>query len=176
MKKHWNINDMPDQVGKTVLITGANDGLGLLLARAFAQKKAAVIIMACRNQKKAEEARKQVVDQYPGTRFDIVKLDLGDLQSVAACGQTVLTTYDKLDIVICNGGIMAVPYGTTKDNIEMHMGVNYYGHFALIGWLMPLIKKTPNARVVTISSAAEKFGRLNLDTPPTAATYNRWLA
>jgi hypothetical protein len=69
---------------------------------------------------------------------------------------------------------MAVPYGKTKDNLEMHMGVNYYGHFVLIGRLMPLIKKTPGARVVTTSSGAEKLGRLDLSTPVTAENYGRW--
>jgi NAD(P)-dependent dehydrogenase (short-subunit alcohol dehydrogenase family) len=71
---------------------------------------------------------------------------------------------------------MAVPYGKTTDNIEMHMGVNYYGHFALIGHLMPLIEKTPGATVVTTASAAEKLGRLDLANPPTAEnTIAGWL-
>jgi NAD(P)-dependent dehydrogenase (short-subunit alcohol dehydrogenase family) len=71
---------------------------------------------------------------------------------------------------------MAVPYGKTKDNLEMHMGVNYYGHFALVGYLMPLIEKTPGARVVTTSSGAEKLGRLNFARPVTEENYNRWAA
>ncbi|MBE7552823.1 MAG: SDR family NAD(P)-dependent oxidoreductase [Anaerolineales bacterium] len=175
MKKNWTLDDMPDQAGKIVLITGANDGLGFHLTKAFAQKQAQVI-MACRNLEKAEKARHEVLKLYPEASLDIVKLDLGDLQSVKACAETVLTHYDRLDIIMCNGGIMAVPYGKTKDNIELHMGVNYYGHFALIGHLMPLIKKTPGARVVTTSSAAEKLGRLDLAHPPRAENYNRWLA
>jgi protochlorophyllide reductase len=175
MKKIWTLDDMPDQAGKIVLITGANDGLGFHLTKAFAQKHAQVI-MACRNQEKAEKARHEVLKLYPEAKLDLVKLDLGDLQSVKACGETVLTRYDRLNIMMCNGGIMAVPYGKTKDNIEMHMEVNYYGHFALIGHLMPLIEKTPGARVVTTASGAEKLGRLDLVNPPTAEKYNRWLA
>jgi len=175
MKKNWTLDDMPDQAGKIVLITGANDGLGFHLTKAFAQKHAQVI-MACRNQEKAEKARNEVLKLYPEAKLDLVKLDLGDLQSVKECGETLITHYDRLNIIMCNGGIMAVPYGKTKDNIEMHMGVNYYGHFALIGHLMPLIKKTPGARVVTTSSGAEKLGRLDLANPPTEEKYNRWLA
>jgi len=175
MKKHWNLDDMPDQAGKIVLITGANDGLGLHLTMAFAQKHAGAIIMACRNQQKAEQARIEVLRRYPAAILDIVKLDLGDLESIKACAETVVANYDRLDIIMCNGGIMAVPYGETKDGIEMHMGVNYYGHFALIGHLMPLLNKTPGARVVTTSSFAEKFGRLNLANPPSPQSYNRWL-
>jgi NAD(P)-dependent dehydrogenase (short-subunit alcohol dehydrogenase family) len=101
---------------------------------------------------------------------------LGDLQSVKVCAESVLARYDQLHITVCNGGIMAVPYGKTKDNLEMQMGVNYYGHFALIGRLMPLIRKTPGARVVTTSSGAEKLGRLDLSTPVTAENYGRWRA
>jgi NAD(P)-dependent dehydrogenase (short-subunit alcohol dehydrogenase family) len=175
MKKNWNIDDMLDQSGKTVLITGANDGLGFYLTKAFAQKKA-LVIMACRNQEKAERARDEVLRLYPKAKLDIVKLDLGDLQSVKQCGEAVITNYDKLDVTLCNGGIMAVPYGKTKDGIEMHMGVNYYGHYALVGHLMPLIRKTPGARIVTVSSGAERLGRLNLDDPPTEGKYNRWFA
>jgi len=175
MKKNWTLDDMPDQAGKIVLITGANDGLGFHLTKAFAQKKAH-IIMACRNQEKAEQARNEILKLYPEAKLDIVKLDLSDLQSVKQAGETVLANYDKLNIIICNGGIMAVPYGKTKDNMEMHMGVNYYGHCALIGHLMPLIKKTPGARVVTTSSGAEKLGRLNLADPPTEENYSRWRA
>jgi NAD(P)-dependent dehydrogenase (short-subunit alcohol dehydrogenase family) len=176
MKKNWNLDDMPVQTGKTVMITGANDGLGFYLTKAFAQKKALAIIMACRNLKKAETAKNEILKLYPGAALQIVPLDLGDLQSVKACAETVLANYDRLDIMIGNGGIMAVPYGRTKDNLEMHMGVNYYGHFALVGHLMPLLKKTPGARVVTTSSAAEKFGRLNLAQPSTEEKYNRWVA
>jgi NAD(P)-dependent dehydrogenase (short-subunit alcohol dehydrogenase family) len=71
---------------------------------------------------------------------------------------------------------MAVPFGKTKDGLELQMGVNYYGHFALVGRLMPLIEKTPGARVVTTSSGAEKFGRLNFARPTTPEAYHRWFA
>lgn len=176
MKKNWNLDDMPDQTGKIVLITGANDGLGFHLTRAFAQKRAAAVIMACRNPQKVKNARDEVLKLYPETTLDIVPLDLADLQSVKACAESVMANYDQLHVLMCNAGIMAVPYGKTKDDLEMQMGVNYYGHFALVGRLMPLLKKTPGARVVTTSSAAEKLGRLDLDRPVTAANYDRWRA
>jgi NAD(P)-dependent dehydrogenase (short-subunit alcohol dehydrogenase family) len=176
MKKNWNMNDMPDQAGKIVLITGANDGLGLYVTKAFAAKNASAVIMACRNRQKAENARSEILKLYPKATLDIVDLDLSSLQSVKACADQVLARYGRLDIIMCNGGIMAVPYGETKERIELHMGVNYYGHFALVGYLMPLIKKTPGARVVTTASAAEKMGRLDLDNPPTEASYGRWTA
>ncbi len=176
IKKHWNLDDMPDQTGKIVLITGANDGLGFYLTKAFAQKRARAIIMACRNLQKAEKARQDILKLYPAATLNIVKLDLGDLQSVKACAERVMAEYDQLHIIMGNGGLMAVPYGQTKDGLEMQMGVNYYGHFALIGHLMPLIRKTPGARVVTTSSGAEKLGRLDLTRPVSAENYGRWRA
>ena len=176
MKDNWTLDDMPDQTGKTVLITGANDGLGFHLTMAFAQKNAGPIIMACRDLAKAESAREAILKRCPEAELAIVRLDLGDLASVEACAETVLADYDRLDILMCNAGVMAVPFGKTQDDIELHMGVNYYGHFALVGKLMQLIENTPGARVVTTTSLAEKFGRLDLENPPTEGSYNRWFA
>jgi len=174
-KKNWSIKDMPGQHGKIVLITGANDGLGFEMTRVFAGKSAHVI-MACRNLEKAERAKKSVLQRHPDVKLDIVKLDLGDLNSVKSCSETILTGYDKLDMVMCNGGIMAVPFGRTKDGFETHMGVNYYGHFALVGHVLSLIKRTPGARVVTTSSLAEKFGKLNFNRPYSDENYRRYFA
>lgn len=176
MKDNWNMDDMPDQSGKTVMITGANDGLGYHLTEAFAQKNVDTAIMACRNLEKAENARERLAARFPDTVYDIVKLDLAELESVNTCAETVLEKYERLDALMLNAGVMAVPYGETKDGFELHMGVNYYGHFALVGQLMPLIEKTPGARVVTTTSLAEKFGRLNLENPPSKNHYNRWFA
>jgi len=171
--KNWNLENMPDQTGKTVLVTGANAGLGFLLTRSFAQKNARVI-MVCRNQGKAADARDDVLAQFPDAELDIVSLDLANLKSVEQCASTLLDDYESLDIIMCNAGIMAVPYGTTEDGFEMHMGVNYYGHYALVGHLMPLVKKSPGLRIVTTSSLAEKQGKLDLDSPPDEKSYNRW--
>ena len=166
---------MPSQAGRTALVTGANDGLGFLLTRAFASKGARVV-MACRNQTKAEAARQEILAAHPGATLDIVLLDLGDLESVRRCAETVTATFPTLDAIMCNAGIMAVPFGVTKDGFELHMGVNYYGHFALVGRLMPVVKRTPGCRVVTTSSVAEKLGRLALDERPVPERYGRWRA
>lgn len=173
MKKNWNIDDMPDQSGKTVLITGANDGLGYHLTRAFLQKNGRVI-MACRNMEKGKTAQEEMNRLYSGSETDLRHIDLGDLGSVESFADGILQDYEHLDVIMCNAGIMAVPYGTTKDGLEMQMGVNYYGHFALIGKLMPLIKKSPGIRIVTTSSAAEKIGKLDLEKPVNEKNYNRW--
>jgi NAD(P)-dependent dehydrogenase (short-subunit alcohol dehydrogenase family) len=173
IKKNWSIEDMPDQTGKTVLITGANDGLGCHLTVAFARKGARVI-MACRDMKKAKRVQTETKDLYPGSEISCIGLDLGDLQSVASCADAVLNDHARLDVIMCNAGIMAVPFGTTKDGFELHMGVNYYGHYVLVGRLMPVIATSPGIRVVTTSSFAEKIGKLDLDSIPSEKTYHRW--
>jgi NAD(P)-dependent dehydrogenase (short-subunit alcohol dehydrogenase family) len=132
--------------------------------------------MACRNVDKAQKAREEVLQSTPGAALDVIGLDLGDLRSVRTCADEVSQRYDRVDIVLCNAGLMAVPFGRTKDGFETHMGVNYFGHFALVGHLMPLIARSPGTRVVTASSTAEKFGRLNLDRPWTEKNYQRYLA
>jgi protochlorophyllide reductase len=172
----WTLADMPSQAGRTVLVTGANDGLGFHVTGAFAAKGARVV-MACRNQAKAESARHQLAEAHPRAALDLVAIDLGDLQSVKACADAVLARYATVDVIVCNAGLMAVPFGLTRDGLEMQMGVNYYGHYAFAGRLMPLIRRTPGARVVTVSSTAQWFGRLDrLDAAPQANRYNRWMA
>jgi protochlorophyllide reductase len=166
---------MPDLTGRTALVTGANDGLGLQVTGQLAARGARVV-MACRNLEKAERARRELIALHGDAALDVVPLDLGNLASVKACAEQVVARYPKLDVIVCNGGIMAVPFGLTPDGLEQHMGVNYYGHFALIGRLMPVIRGTPGARVVTVTSLAEKLGRLDLTAPVTADRYNRWRA
>lgn len=171
----WTLADMPDLHGRTALVTGANDGLGLQVTEQLAAHGARVV-MACRNLEKAERAKREVLDRQRTAALEITPLDLGDLGSVKRCADDVLARCPTLDVIACNGGIMAVPFGLTADGLEQHMGVNYYGHFALVVRLMPLIRRTPGARVVTTASLAEKLGRLDLDAPVSAARYNRWRA
>ena len=171
----WSLADMPDQHGRTALVTGANDGLGLHITEQLAAHGARVL-MACRNLEKAERAKRDVLDRHRTAALEIVPLDLGDLASVKRCAEDVLARCQALDVIACNGGIMAVPFGLTPDGLEQHMGVNYYGHFALVGRLMPLIRRTPGVRVVTTTSLAEKLGRLDLEAPVSASRYNRWRA
>jgi NAD(P)-dependent dehydrogenase (short-subunit alcohol dehydrogenase family) len=173
LKKKWDLEDMPDQTGKTALITGANAGLGYHLTMAFAQRGARVI-MACRDMAKAESVRTEAKERYPSCEVECLHLDLGDLQSVTSCADSVLGDHARLDVIMCNAGIMAVPFGATKDGLELQMGVNYYGHYALVGRLMPVIMKSPGIRIVTVSSFAEKIGKLDLDSIPTEKTYHRW--
>ena len=154
----WSLDDVPDQHGKVAVITGANGGLGLASAKALAGKGAHVV-MAARNQAKATAARDETLAEHPSASLEIVELDLGSLASVQAAAQQILASHDRLDILMCNAGVMAIPQGTTVDGFDEQFGINVLGHWALVGRLMPLVLATPGARIVTLSSTAQHMGK-----------------
>jgi NAD(P)-dependent dehydrogenase (short-subunit alcohol dehydrogenase family) len=171
----WTVDDIPDQTGRTVLITGANSGLGLRSAEALAAKGARVL-MACRNETKAVEACDRVADEATGPAPEVVLLDLADLGSVRACAEKVLAMGDRLDVLINNAGVMAVPLGRTVDGFEMQFGINHLGHFALTGLLLPALRRSEAPRVVTVSSNVHRTGRINWDDLAAERSYRRWPA
>lgn len=158
----WTAADIPDQTGRTILITGANSGLGLRSAEALAAKGGRVLL-ACRNATKAAVALEAVAAQATGPAPEVVPLDLSSLASVAAGAEQLATELEHLDVLMNNAGIMAVPKATTTDGFESQLGTNHLGHFALTGRLLPLLLAAPEPRVVTVSSNAHKFGRMRLD-------------
>jgi NAD(P)-dependent dehydrogenase (short-subunit alcohol dehydrogenase family) len=158
----WTAADIPDQTGRTILITGANSGLGLRSAEALAAKGARVL-MACRNATKAATAREAVQAKATGAPPEVVPLDLSSLASVAACVERLAGELDHLDVLMNNAGIMAVPKAQTVDGFESQIGTNHLGHFALAGQLMPLLLAAPEPRVVTVASNAHKLGRVHVD-------------
>lgn len=173
----WTEHDIPNQQGKTILVTGANSGLGFHTSRALAAAGARVL-MACRSADKAQAARAQILQQVPQADLQILSLDLASLASVKACTQLVLDSTDQLDTLINNAGIMAVPYAQTEDGFEMQIGTNHFGHFALTLGLLPLLNKAPAARVVSVSSMAHNWtpGLDFDDLDWTRRKYRRWQA
>ena len=159
---HWTVGDMPDQSGRIAIVTGANSGIGYETARALSHKGGAVI-MACRNLAKANAAAGIIQSQDPAGSVTVMQLDLGDLDSVNAFVAEFKEHYDRLDLLINNAGIMHPPYGQTKQGFESQFGVNHLGHYALTGQLLDLIMSTGGARIVTVSSMAHRFGRINFD-------------
>src|SRR5688500_2888556 len=120
----WTADDIPDQTGRTVLITGANSGLGLRSAEALASSGARVLL-ACRNEAKAATALEGVKAVASGPPPEVVKLDLADLASVRAAAETVAGTVDRLDVLMNNAGVMAIPLERTADGFEMQFGTNH---------------------------------------------------
>ena len=175
MSNKWTQQDIPDMTGKIVIITGANSGLGLESTKALAAK-GATVVMACRNLSKAEEARAEVLAVNPAARLDVMALDNASLASVRAFADAFKARYDRLDILLNNAGVMAIPRALTEDGFEMQLGVNHLAHFALTGLLLDVITATPKARVHSTSSSAAFMGAINLDDLMGEKSYGRWTA
>lgn len=146
----WTAADIPDQRGRTVVVTGANSGIGLAAARELARAGARVLL-ACRDLTKANTAAADL----PGTT-EVRALDLADLSSVRAFAEEL---DGEVDVLINNAGVMAIPLRRTADGFEAQIGTNHLGHFALTGLLLGRIR----GRVVTLSSTMHRAGRINLD-------------
>ena len=157
---NWNSSNISDQKGKTVLITGATSGLGKEASRVLVEKNAN-IIMAVRNTQKAEKVRNEIISKFPTATIDIRQVDLSSLESISTFSKGVLADYKKLDILINNAGIMMCPFSKTADGFEIQMGTNHFGHFALTGHLMPLLRNTADSRIVVTSSIAHKTGNID---------------
>ncbi|MBO0823537.1 MAG: SDR family NAD(P)-dependent oxidoreductase [Actinobacteria bacterium] len=150
MSARWTAADLPDQSGRTIIVTGATSGLGLVTARELARAGARVVL-AVRNLAKGERAAATMAG-----RTEVRGLDLADLASVRAFA----TQWDEpLDVLINNAGIMRVPQGRTRDGFELQIGTNYLGPFALTSLLLPHV----TSRVVTVSSQLHRRGHLDLD-------------
>lgn len=158
----WNSDNIPNQNGKVVVITGATSGLGKEATKILAEKDAKVV-MAVRNTQKAEGVVQELKRTFPNAKIDIKQLELNSLKSVQAFAEGMKNSYNRLDILINNAGVMACPFSKTEDGFEMHIGVNHLGHFALTGHLMPLLEKTKSSRIVVTSSIAHRIGKINFD-------------
>jgi NAD(P)-dependent dehydrogenase (short-subunit alcohol dehydrogenase family) len=171
----WSVDDITDQSGKTVLITGANSGIGLETARILAAKGSEVIL-ACRDKKKGDEAVDEIATSLPEAAVSSMTLDLADLKSVKGFARAFKRKYKTLDILINNAGVMAPPKGQTSDGFETQFGTNHLGHFALTGLLLDLLEKTPESRIVTVSSLAHRFGRIAFGDLQSEKRYSPWKA
>ncbi len=170
----WTTSDIPDQTGRTVLVTGATSGLGLRSAEALAGKGACVLL-AGRNPVKLATALEKVRRVASGAAPEGVPLDLTDLGSVRAAAEEVGDRDERLDVLMNNAGVMAVPKGVTTDGFESQLGTNHLGHFALTARLLPLLLRAPAPRVVTTSSVAHRTGRMRWDDLQwDRARYSRW--
>ncbi len=169
----WTLTDIPDQTGRVAVVTGANGGLGLASATALAGAGAHVV-MAARNQRKAATAHAEILATHPDASVEVVELDLGSLASVRTAAATILERHDRVDVLMNNAGLMAMPEGTTEDGFETQWGVNVLGHWALTSHLLPTIVRTPGARVVWLSSVAQHQATGLRDDPQMRDGYQPW--
>jgi NAD(P)-dependent dehydrogenase (short-subunit alcohol dehydrogenase family) len=173
--KYWSDAHLPDLAGKTVVITGANSGIGYEAAAVMAAHHANTIL-ACRSMEKAHAAAANIRSTIHGAAVEVMELDLAQLASVHAFAAAFHRTHRRLDVLCNNAGVMAIPYRRTADGFEMQFGTNHLGHFALTGLLLDLLISTPGARVVTVSSSAHHIGWMRFDDLQGERSYQKWLA
>lgn len=172
----WNFDSIPDQTGRTALVTGANTGIGFETALALARKEAHVVL-ACRNLEKGQQARDRLRELFPGASVALEQLDLSDLDNVRTFATRLRETLQRLDLLILNAGVMIPPASKTVQGFDLQFGVNHLGHFALTGALLPLVQATEGARVVVVSSTAARRGIMNFeDLQFEKRGYSPWLA
>ncbi len=171
----FNINEIPPQSGRIVIVTGANDGLGFQTTLALS-KTGIKVAMACRNLEKANKAREEIIQQVPAANLELMHLDLSKLSSVHAFAEEYNQKHKSLDLLINNAGIMIPPYELTEDGFESQLGVNYLSHFLLTGILLPLLRETPGSRVVSLSSNAHKNGKIHFDDLQFSKKYSAFAA
>jgi NAD(P)-dependent dehydrogenase (short-subunit alcohol dehydrogenase family) len=154
----WTTADIPDQTGRTAVVTGANTGLGYETATALAAKGAHVVL-AVRNLEKGKAAADLIARAHPGASVAIQELDLTSLDSIRAAADELKSKHDAIDLLINNAGVMTTPKSVTKDGFELQFGTNHLGHFALTGLLLDRVLAAPGSRVVTVSSQGHRFAR-----------------
>lgn len=168
----WTISAMPDQTGRFCIVTGANSGLGFLTARELARKGARVM-MTARDEGRGHMALARIRAELPDAAVELRRLDLADLDDVAAFAGTLLAGGHPLDLLINNAGVMMPPRGLTRQGHETQFGVNHLAHFALTLRLLPLLSGAPAARVVTVSSELHRRGRIRFDDLTGETGYGR---
>jgi NAD(P)-dependent dehydrogenase (short-subunit alcohol dehydrogenase family) len=162
MSKIWNVENIPVLMGKVIIVTGANSGIGFEAAREVTRYGARTIL-ACRYMEKAQAALEKIQAEIPNSKAEIICLDLASLQSVHEFAESFKARYERLDVLLNNAGIMMVPYHETEDGFESQLGTNHLGHFALTGLLIDILEITPGSRVVNISSGGHRFGIMDFD-------------
>ncbi|OBB58636.1 short-chain dehydrogenase [Mycobacterium sp. 852013-51886_SCH5428379] len=169
----WTTADIPDQAGRTAVITGANTGLGLETAKALAAQGAHVVL-AVRDTEKGKRAADQITTAHPGAALTVQSLDLGALRSVHAAAEALNAQFPRIDLLINNAGVMYPPKQSTEDGFELQFGTNHLGHFALTGLLLENLLAVPGSRVVTVSSTGHRIlASIHFDDLQWERSYNR---
>ncbi len=170
----WRAERMGDVSDKTVVVTGANSGLGYEAAKTFATHGANVVL-ACRSVERGVEAGEKIREEAPETRLTVIELDLADLASVQEFAANFRDTHDELHVLCNNAGVMAIPRTETEQGFETQFGVNHLGHFALTGLLLDELRATDGeSRVVTQSSGLHESGEIDFDDLQGEQSYDKW--
>jgi len=158
----WSIDEVPSQLGKVAIVTGANSGIGYEVTVGLV-KKDFEVIMACRNLQKTEEAKTKILKRHPKAKINLMKVDTSSLDEVKKFANQFQTQYQNLHLLINNAGIMMSPYKVTEDGFENQFATNYLGHFALTGLLLPILTTTTGSRIISLSSLSYKWSEILFD-------------
>jgi NAD(P)-dependent dehydrogenase (short-subunit alcohol dehydrogenase family) len=169
----WTAREIPDQSGRTAVVTGANSGLGYVTARELARRGARVVL-GCRSEERGRAALERLRGEVPEADAELRPLDLADLASVRAFAAGLPD--ERIDVLVNNAGLMAVPYALTVDGFEMQFGVNHLGHFALTGLLLERLLAAEAARVVNVSSMAHLIANIDPEDLNSERGYRAWVA
>ncbi|OBJ82349.1 SDR family NAD(P)-dependent oxidoreductase [Mycobacterium asiaticum] len=154
--RKWSVSDIPDQSGRTVVVTGANTGIGYHTAAELAFRGAHVVL-AVRNLEKGNTALARIIAVKPDADITLQELDLGSLASIRRAAQALRASYPRIDLLINNAGVMWTPKQVTEDGFELQFGTNHLGHFALTGLLLDHLLPVRGSRVVTVSSLGHRL-------------------
>ncbi|HXB30278.1 MAG TPA: oxidoreductase [Puia sp.] len=167
----WTKENIPDQSGNTIIVTGANTGVGFETALAF-YEKGAHVLLAGRDLNKVEEAIERIRKLKGNGSLEVGILDLASLKSVKRFAESFIIKHKQLNLLINNGGVMIPPASKTVEGFELQFGVNFLGHFALTGYLYPILEKTPGSRIITVSSLAYLRGVIDFDNLKSEKSYD----
>ena len=171
MKSSWTAAEVPDQSGRTAVVTGANAGIGFEAAKVLA-RRSATVVLACRDATKGKQAADAIRADAASASVEVVRLDLASQTSVREAAETIRSFSPRLDLLINNAGVMLVPFERTEDGFELTLATNHFGHFALTGLVLDRLLATPGSRVVTVSSVAHQRGAIRFDDLQSEGRYN----
>jgi len=170
----WTDEDIPPLEGQTVVVTGANSGIGFEATRMFAHR-GATVVMACRSTDRGTEAKQEILADDPDADLHVGECDLADLDSIRAFVEELREDVDGIDVLCNNAGVMAIPRRETADGFEMQFGVNHLGHFALTGQVLDLLQASEGeTRVVTQSSGLHESGEIDFSDLQGERSYDKW--
>ncbi|WP_254522125.1 oxidoreductase [Natrinema caseinilyticum] len=169
----WTADDISDQHGRTIVITGANSGIGFEATRELA-RNGATVIMACRSRDRGEDAARDIREDVTDADLRVEECDLGSFESIRAFADRLED--EAIDVLINNAGVMAIPRSETEDGFETQFGVNHLGHFALTGLLLENVRRDekPDSRIVTVSSGVHERGEIDFEDLQHEQSYDKW--